>query len=85
MAEVILAAERPTRRRFRRQLLVGAAAVVLVFLTAEALLRLVLNSPPRTLTLSFASKRVAIERSVHPLWIPAVSRLCWGLPKPVAR
>jgi len=51
----------------------------------EALRRLVLNSPPRTLTLSFANKRVAIERSVHALRIPAVSRSCWGLPKLVAR
>ena len=51
----------------------------------ESLLRLVLNSPPRTPMLSFASKRVAIERSVHALWIFAVSRLCWELPKPVAR
>jgi hypothetical protein len=41
MAQVTVAAERPTRRRFRRQLLVGAVAVGLVFLAVEAVLRLV--------------------------------------------
>lgn len=34
---------------------------------------------------SFANKPVAIERSVHALRIPAVSRSCWGLPNLVAR